>query len=100
MPRNTVAGKATVGPSNTSDGETIAVLTPQKELTAANAEIEWLQELLKARDTPISSDNLLDRLAMILKALAQHIILLHSAKVADPPLFIDGTDPMFDNWKL
>ena len=70
MPRNTAAGKAAAGPSNTSDGEIIAVLTPQEELTAANAEIKWLRELLKARDTPTSSDNLLDRLIMILKALA------------------------------
>ena len=70
MPRNTAAGKATAGPLNTSDGETIAVLTPQEELAAANAEIKRLQELLKARDTPASSDDLLDRLAMILKALA------------------------------
>ena len=37
---------------------------------AANAEIKWLRELLKARDTPISSNNLLDRLTIILKALA------------------------------
>ena len=70
MPRNTVAGKAAAGPSNISDGEIIAVSTPQEELAAANAEIEWLRELLEARDTPISSDNLSDRLAMILKALA------------------------------
>ena len=70
MLRNTTAGKATVGPLNTSDSETITVLTPQEELTAANAEIERLRELLKARDTPVSSNDLLDRLATILKALA------------------------------
>ena len=40
MPRNTTAGKAAAGPLNTSDGETIAVLTPREELTAANAEIK------------------------------------------------------------
>ena len=40
MPRNTVAGKATTGPLNISNGETIAVLTPQEELMAANAEIK------------------------------------------------------------
>ena len=40
------------------------------ELTAANAEIERLRGLLKTRDTPIPSDNLLDRLATVLKALA------------------------------
>jgi len=28
MPRNTAAGKAAVGPANTSNGETVAVLTP------------------------------------------------------------------------
>ena len=40
MLRNTVAGKAAVGLLNTSNGETIAVLTPQEELMAANAEIK------------------------------------------------------------
>ena len=70
MLRNTAAGKAAAGPLNTSDGKTIAVSTPQEELAAANAEIKRLRGLLKARDTPISSDNLLDRLATVLKALA------------------------------
>ncbi len=42
MLRNTVAGKAAVGLLNTSNGETIAVLTPQEELIAANAEIKCL----------------------------------------------------------
>ena len=70
MPRNTAAGKAAAGPSNTSNSETIAVLTPQEELAAANAEIERLQELLEARDTPVSSNDSLDRLATILEALA------------------------------
>jgi len=28
MPRNTAAGKAAVGPANTSNGEIVAVLTP------------------------------------------------------------------------
>ena len=100
MPRNTAAGKAAAGPLNTFDGETIAVLTPQEELIVANTEIKWLQELLKARDTPVSSDDLLDRLATILKALAQYIVLLCSAKVVYPLLLTDGTDPIFDNWKL
>ena len=40
MLRNIVAGKAAVGPLNTSNGEIIAVLTPQEELMAANAEIK------------------------------------------------------------
>ena len=42
MPRNIAAGKAAIGPANTSNSETVAVLTPQKELVAANAEIERL----------------------------------------------------------
>ncbi len=100
MPRNTAAGKATAGPSNTSDGETIAVSTPREELAAANAEIERLRELLEARDTPASSDDSSDRLATILEALAQRTASSRSAKVADPPLLTDGTDPTFDNWKL
>jgi hypothetical protein len=70
MPRNTAAGKAAAGPLNTSDGETVTVSTPEAELAAANAEIERLRELLETRDTPISSDDLLDRLATVLKALA------------------------------
>ena len=97
MPRNTVASKAAAGPLNTSNGETITVLTPWEELIAANAEIKRLQELLEARDTPTSSDDLLDRLATILKALAQCTVLSRSAKVADPPLLTDGTDPTFNN---
>ena len=40
MLRNTVAGKAAVGPLNTSNSKIIAVLTPQEELMAANAEIK------------------------------------------------------------
>jgi hypothetical protein len=70
MLRNTVAGKAAIGPLNISNNKIIAVLTPQEELTVTNAEIKWLQELLKARDTSISNNNLLDRLTIILKALA------------------------------
>ena len=70
MPRNTAAGKAAIGPLNTSTSKTIAVLTPQEKLIVANAEIKRLRGLLKARDTPISSDDLLDRLAIVLKALA------------------------------
>jgi hypothetical protein len=42
MPRNIVASKAAVGPLNTSNSEIIAVLTPQAELIAANAEIKRL----------------------------------------------------------
>jgi len=42
MPRNTAAGKAAAGPANTSNGKTVAVLTPQEELAAANAKIERL----------------------------------------------------------
>jgi len=42
MPRNTAAGKAAIGPINTSNGKTVAVLTPQKELIAANAKIKQL----------------------------------------------------------
>ena len=70
MLKNTAAGKAAIGPLNTSNSKIITILTPQEELIAANAEIKRLRELLKARDTPISSNNLLDRLTMILKALA------------------------------
>jgi len=42
MPRNTAAGKAAVGPANTSNSKTVAVSTPQEELVAANAEIKRL----------------------------------------------------------
>ena len=40
------------------------------ELAVANAEIKRLRELLKTRNTPVSSDDLLDRLNTVLKALA------------------------------
>ena len=42
MPRNTAAGKAAVGPVNTSNSETVAVLTPQEELVAPNTKIKRL----------------------------------------------------------
>jgi hypothetical protein len=102
MLRNTAAGKAAAGPANASDEETINVLTPQAELVAANTEIKRLQELLKTRSTPVSSEDPLDRLAIVLKALAQRTASgsSRSAKVADPLLLIDGADPIFDNWKL
>ena len=102
MPRNTAAGKAAAGPANALDEETINVSTPQAELVAANAETKRLRELLETRDTPASQVNPLDRLATVLEALAQRTALAssRSAKVADPLLLTDGTDPTFDNWKL
>ena len=100
MPRNTAAGKATAGPANASDEETINVSTPQAELAAANAEIERLREQLETRNTPASSDDSSDRLATVLEALAQRTASSRSAKVADPPLLTDGADPTFNNWKL
>ena len=63
----------------------------------ANAEIKRLREQLKTRNTPASSDDLLDRLATVLKALAQRIALSQSVKVVDPPLLIEGADPIFNN---
>ena len=60
MLRNTAAGKAAIGSTNTSNGKTVAVLTPQEELAAANTEIKLLWELLKTRDTPTPSKKLLD----------------------------------------
>jgi len=42
MPRNTAAGKAAAGPINTFNGKTVAVLTPQEELAAANTKIKQL----------------------------------------------------------
>ena len=42
MLRNTAASKTAIGPSNTSKNKIITVLTPQAELTAANAEIKQL----------------------------------------------------------
>jgi len=69
MPQTTAVGKAAAGPLNTSDEEIINVLTPQAELTAANAKIKQLQELLKARDTPIFNNELLlnnQRLTIVL----------------------------------
>ena len=70
MPRNIVVGKVAVGPINALDEEIINILTPQTELATANTKIKRLRELLKTRSTPISSVNLLNRLAIVLKALA------------------------------
>jgi len=42
MPRNIVAGKAAIGPTNTFNSEIVAILTPQEELIAANAKIKRL----------------------------------------------------------
>jgi len=42
MPRNTAAGKAVIGPINTSNSKIVAVLTPQEELIAANTKIKRL----------------------------------------------------------
>ena len=69
------------------------------ELTIANTEIKRLRELLKTRSTPISSVDLLDRLAIVLKALAQRIALAlsQSAKVVDPLLLTDRANPTFNN---
>ena len=70
MLRNIVVGKVAVRPINALDKEIINILIPQAELIAANTKIKRLRELLKTRNTPISSNNLLDRLATVLKALA------------------------------
>jgi len=40
MLRNTAAGRAAVGPINTSNSKTVAILTPQEELIVANAKIK------------------------------------------------------------
>ena len=62
MPRNIAASKAAAGLLNTLDDKTVNILNPQVELVAANAKIEQLRELLKARDTPTFafSDELLN----------------------------------------
>ena len=70
MLRNIVAGKAAIGPLNTSNNKTITILTPQAEFIAANTKIKQLRELLKVKNTLILTDNLLDRLIIVLKALA------------------------------
>ena len=46
MPRNTAAGKAAVGPANTSDGEIVAVLTI-KELASYAARKTTLQRIAR-----------------------------------------------------
>ena len=70
MLRNIAVGKAAMGPVNALDKEIINILTPQAELIAANAKIKRLRELLKTRNTPIPSEDLLNRLTIVLKALA------------------------------
>ena len=70
MPQNIVVGKAAIGPANALDEEIINVLTPQAELIIANTKIKQLQELLRTKNTPISNNDLLNRLTIVLKALA------------------------------
>ena len=60
MPRTTAAGKAAVGPLNTSNSKTATDSNSQVELIAANAEIKQLQELLKAREPLIPSEKSLN----------------------------------------
>jgi len=93
-----------------TNGETVTVSNPQEELTAANAEIKRLRELLEARDTPALNNESSDtqRLATVLEALSQRLngptesrtAPLQSAKVVDPPLLTNRTNPTFDNWKF
>jgi len=40
MLRNTITSKTAIGPINTSNSETVAVLKPQKGLAAANTKIK------------------------------------------------------------
>ena len=56
MLRNIAASRMAIGPLNSSKDKIITVLTPQAEFMAANIEIKQLQELFKARDTPISNN--------------------------------------------
>ena len=70
MLQNIVVGKVAIGPANALNKEIINILTPQIELIAANTKIKQLQELLGTRDTPISNNDPLDRLAIVFKALA------------------------------
>ena len=60
MLRNIAAGKAAIGPLNTSNSETATNSNPQAELVAANAEIKQLRELLEVVNTPTPSDELSD----------------------------------------
>ena len=69
MLQNIVVVKAAIGPANALDEEIINISTPQAELIAANTEIKRLRELFRTRDTPISNNDPLDRLAIVFKAL-------------------------------
>jgi len=42
MLKNTIAGRAAIGPANIFNGETITVSNPQEELAVANAKIKQL----------------------------------------------------------
>ena len=42
MLKNTAVGKAAIGPANTSNSKTVAILTPQEELIVANTKIKRL----------------------------------------------------------
>ena len=80
----------------------------QEELLVAQAEIEMLRAQLRlAGQTPQDPSQGSPELVTVLEALAQRLDgssgasrPQRSAKVIDPPILTNGTDPTFDHWKL
>ena len=90
-------------PSHSTDN-TLPPLDLQEELSDARAEIKTLRAQLAAQ-TPLDRSPDREGLVTVLESLRQHLGRSlsppdrpqRSAKVADPPVLINGTDPTFDN---
>ena len=90
--------------ASTSSEETMNQPEFREELLAAQAEIRELRAQLEAHTPRDPSPSNRD-FATVLEALVQQLPPAaarpeRSAKVADPPVLTDGTDPSFDNWRL
>jgi hypothetical protein len=87
--------------ASASTDQTLHQTDLQEELSAAQAEIEELRARLADRSSRDSSPSN-SGLITVLEALARRLDWTpqRSAKVADPPILTNGTDPTFDNWKL
>ena len=99
---------STRGNPSDTDSSTLA-REQNNELATANAEIERLRALLEVQETPSTSSTPAvdqNRLADVLEALASRITRestpssSKTAKLPDPPILTNGTDPTFESWKL
>ena len=106
MAPNARTGASRAAASQSTD-QTLPPPDLQEELSNAQAEIETLRAQLAAQ-TPLDRSPDREGLVTVLESLRQHLGRSsspldrpqRSAKVADPPVLTNGTDPTFDNWRL